>query len=740
MYPARIAILMLICSQPVAVPASESPAPELQPAAEAARPKVALVLSGGGARGAAHVGVIRVLEEEGVPIDLVVGTSMGAIIGSMYAAGYPVAVIEDDVRRRDWYAQLTDSVDRRQLPYRRKEEDSRYAQGVELGISASEGLLLPRAVLGGRSIDFMLRRLLDPVDEIHDFNELPIPFRAIATDLADGSMVVLDHGDLVTAVRASAAFPGRYAPVTIDGRTLIDGGIAANLPVEVARALGADIIIAVNVGSPVQDVEEVRDALDIAGQVLAILTERNVYDSRETLGPDDIYIEPDLSEFTSTSIGRMPEIVDVGTAAADALRPRFAALAQRLGRRPAPMGLPVAPKRLIREVRIEGTDGVDPRQVFARIGARPGGPLDGDLVHSDLDRIFSIGDFEQVEYQIQPGDEVGDDLIYRVTEKNWGPYYLRGGLRLENDFSGTGDFAILASVRRSQLTARGGEWRNSVALGLDLALATELYLPMDFSGTWFFAPELRWESSSILIQTGPNAGSEWRDYRSTLAFDLGFTPSSYGEIRLGLEFGNDRVSPRGQTAISRDDRNGRVVLDLQIDRLDDAYLPRDGGYLHIRHDAQRSALGADIPFDRTLVSMLYAFTLGGDVVLVASIEGGSSSGADLPLQDEFELGGLGRLSGLPRGALRGDQYALARLMVHGPMLRSIATGNTPLRWGMSMELGDAWSHTGTFDSRRLIFAGSVFVAVESSLGAMFLGYGFAESGESSLHLVLGRPF
>jgi NTE family protein len=701
--------------------------------------RVALVLSGGGARGAAHIGVIKVLEEEGIPVDLVVGTSMGAIVGALYASGYPADQIEQDFRQREWLAQFTDSVDRQQLPYRRKAEDALFIQALEMGLS-SDGILLPRAVLGGRSLDFTLRRLLSPVGDIRDFDQLPIPFRAVATDLSDGSVVVLGEGDLVTAVRASSAFPGAVAPVTIDGRTLVDGGLAANLPVQVARDLGADIIIAVNIGSAVEQVEDVRDALDIANQVVAILTDRNVDDSRRLLNADDLYIEPPLSGFSSASFARMPEIIDIGRATAEEMRPQIAMLAARIGRERQERPVEAIQVRVADEIRVIGNQRVDVRQIESRIESTEGAVIDTTLVHDDLDRIYSIGDFEQVEYGIDTDDDGRTILTYDVTEKYWGPYYLRGGLRLENDFSGTGDFSILASVRRSQLNARGGEWRTILALGRDIGIATELYQPLDFTGEWFFAPEARWNSTSILIQSGPLAGVELRHYRRTLAIDLGLTPRSFGEARLGLEIGNDRLSPRGTGATAISQHFGRLVLDLRIDQLDDAYLPRDGFAAQLRHDSQRTSLGADVPYERTLFRAISAWTLSEDMVVEVNIETGSSHGGDLPLQDEFKLGGLGRLSGLPRGALRGDDYALGRIVVHGPLLRREGTGSTPLRWGLSFEVGDTWDYTESLTLDNLLFSVATFAAVETPFGAIFMGFGLTEAGQSSFHLVLGRPF
>lgn len=730
-------LTLLAVAAPVATAAAAAPEDE--------RPVVGLVLSGGGARGAAHVGVLQVLEEEGVPVDLVIGTSMGAVVGSLYASGYDADEIDRILRGRNWASLLTDSVERQRLAYRRKEEDNRYLQGFEVGITG-DGVQLPRAVLGGRSFSFMLRQLLDEVDQIHDFDRLPIPFRAVATDLADGGLVVLGDGDLVTAVRASAAFPGGFAPVTIEGRTLVDGGLAANLPVEVARAMGAEVIIAVNIGTTVADIEEIRDALGVASQVVSILTDQNVHRSRRALTDDDLYVEPPLDAFSSAAFSSLPAIIDVGRAEAERLRPEIQALVARIGG-PVPRPEHVADTRLqvASEVVIEGNERVPTAQIQARIEIQPGMPLEGDRLHEDLDRIYSIGDFEQVDYRLTELADGGDRLRYIVTEKPWGPWYLRAGLRIENDFQGSGDFSVLASIRRSQINDLGAEWRTELDMGLELGLWSEFYQPLDRRGSFFVAPELYWTSADI---HGPGGTLSWRHYRTAAALDLGWTPGGYGEVRLGVELGEDRLSPDGLAPVVSDERVGRIVLDATLDQLDDAYLPREGTLIRLRVDDQTHSLGADLAFDRYYLSGLHALPLSDTISALVAFEYGDAdseipavgvSPDQLPLQDQFELGGLGRLSGLPTGALRGDSMLLFRALVHGPLLPDAGLGS-PLRWGVSLEAGDVFLAPADLDLSELRVSGAVFVAVESPIGALFLGAGHTEPGETAFHLVLGRPF
>ncbi len=382
-------------------PVRTAPQPRLPQRARRRAAEVGLVLSGGGARGAAHVGVLKVLEELRVPVDVIVGTSMGSIVGASYASGNSVADMEADVRSITMASLFTDRPPRADLPMRRKQDDESPYIVPELGVT-KDGITLPKGVISGVSVEAQLRKLVKFAD-VHSFDRLPIPFRAIATDLGTGEMVVLKDGNLVTAMRASMSVPGGMAPVPIGGRQLVDGGLVRNLPVDIARSMGADVIIAVNLGTPLMRPDEVTSVLKVAAQMINILTEQNVRQSLSELKPQDILIQPELGSFSAGDFDNLPQTVPIGEAAArkvaDRLRAlslppdQYAALRRRQG--PASTDAMIS---VVDEIRIEGASRINPEVVLQSMYTEAGKPIDRETLDLDLRRIYGRGDFENVSY------------------------------------------------------------------------------------------------------------------------------------------------------------------------------------------------------------------------------------------------------------------------------------------------------------------------------------------------------
>jgi len=261
--------------------------------AEDERPSIGLVLGGGGARGIAHIGVLKELERLRIPIDAIAGTSMGAVVGGLYATGLTADELEQIVLSLDWSQALSDTPQRKNLSFRRKQDDVRYPIGLELGVRGRK-IILPRGLVQGQNLDPLLRRLTADVSQVHDFSDLPIPFRAVATNLETGDRHVMASGDLARSIRASMSVPGLIAPTSLDGKLLADGGAVANLPVDVVRDMDVDIIIAVDVEFPLYGPNELESAPAITEQILTILTRKETVRQIETLHEDDILIRPAL--------------------------------------------------------------------------------------------------------------------------------------------------------------------------------------------------------------------------------------------------------------------------------------------------------------------------------------------------------------------------------------------------------------------------------------------------------------
>jgi len=293
-----VALCLLAAPAPAAADPSRVDAPAVKVAPESRRPRIGLVLSGGGARGLAHVGVLKVLERERIPVDVIAGTSMGAIVGGLYASGLSADQIETEVKRLDWGNVFASRVDRPELSQRRKEQDFEVSPLIEVGVGR-DGLKAPLGSLSSRVLESHLRRLTLPASQKAHFDQLPIPFRAVATDMETGQPVVIDQGDLATALRSSMSVPGIFAPVEVNGRILGDGGLVNNTPVDVARAMGADRLIVVNVGTPLAPRDTLSTLTGVTAQMINILTEQNVQRSLATLTPKDVLITPQLQNLTA---------------------------------------------------------------------------------------------------------------------------------------------------------------------------------------------------------------------------------------------------------------------------------------------------------------------------------------------------------------------------------------------------------------------------------------------------------
>jgi NTE family protein len=426
------------------------------------RPKIGLVLGGGGAKGAAHVGVIKVLEEMRIPVDCIAGTSMGALVGGAYASGLTAAELEKLITGVRWQDTFT-GVAREERPVHRKELDFYFTLGLELGIKdkvRTQGGLVP-----SQQVEEILRRIAAIAHNVTDFSRLPIPYRAVATDILNGDVVVLDHGDLGAAMRASMAVPGAFAPVNIGGRLLVDGMLVRNLPVDIGRKLCGDVIIAVSLASPPVKAEDLSNVLAVIGQAIALATDLNERAQLATLGKKDVAVIVPMGTMGPGDFQLVPEAIPLGERTARALAPQLARLSlspQAYAEWRASLGSATAIAGTIGEIRITGTEIVNPAVVQAQIRSKPGEPYDPQKAAEDANRIYGRGDYERVDYRY---GEPPRRLQYHVTEKSWGPDYMLFDLSLLTDLQGDSAFSIRADYQRRWLNSLGGEWRTALQIG-----------------------------------------------------------------------------------------------------------------------------------------------------------------------------------------------------------------------------------------------------------------------------------
>jgi NTE family protein len=711
------------------------------PGPPAFRPKVGLVLSGGGARGISHIGVLKVLEEMRIRVDYIAATSMGAIVGGFFAAGMSPDEMERQITQVDWPTLFSDSPPRQDLGLRRKEYESRFPFGFELGLRDSEVRVF-KGALSGSNLELFLHELTRQTDNLPSFDRLRIPFRAVATDMVTGKEVVFDRGLLYKAMRASMSVPGMFAPIEIDSHILGDGGLTNNLPVDVVKAMGADVVIAVNIGTPLMTRDQLSSVFGLAAQMLNILTEQNVRDRLQLLKPGDILIQPDLGELSFADFVKGAEFVKRGEAAARAMRSQLAALsltpqaytAYRAGRSYFPEGKPPA----IDFVRFEHAGYSNPEVLAKAMDTKPGEPLDVEKLHKDISRLYGRGDFERIDYRlIEESSRRG--LVLDVDEKSWGPNYFRFGITLDTDLKGESRFNLIAGHRRTWLNSLGAEWVNELTIGHTRRIASELYQPLN-TGNWLFvAPygEIKREPEDIFLAA--HRVAEYDLLSEQAGVDLGTPFGSYGELRAGYRRAHYRADPLialpgFPTGFSD---TGGINLLARYDRLDDPFFPTQGAKATLQYFIGSKELGGDGSSKHAELTAQLPIALGVKDTLGAAVRVGASSGG-LELATDFTLGGFLQLSGLRTDQLRGNYVGFGRVVYLHELGRSTAIGRG-LYLGASLELGNTWGARSDVSVMGLVGAGSVFFAADTYLGPFYVAYGRASNGNSSFYLFLGRP-
>ncbi|HEU5294164.1 MAG TPA: patatin-like phospholipase family protein, partial [Burkholderiaceae bacterium] len=360
------------------------------------------MLSGGGARGLAHVGVLKVLEQWRIPIDAIAGTSMGAIVGGLYASGMRADALERELNATRWDQVFSNRVERPELSQRRKEEDFEFSSAIELGFRDGE-LRAPQGAVSSRGLELLLRRFTLPVHHIDRFDELPIPFRAVATDMESGQAVVLDRGDLAQALRSSMSVPGVFAPIEVNSRVLGDGGLVDNVPIGVARSMNVDVLIVVNIGTPLAGRETFGSAFGLTQQMINILTEQNVQRSLATLRLVDVLVAPQLGALTSRDFDRSRDLIALGEAGARDAASRLAALGldpDAYAAWQAQHTVSPTPAAPLAFVRIEGAELSNPERLAGILGSRAGQPFDRAQADRDTRRLAASGDYTRTDYQL----------------------------------------------------------------------------------------------------------------------------------------------------------------------------------------------------------------------------------------------------------------------------------------------------------------------------------------------------
>ena len=709
------------------------------------RPQIGLVLSGGGARGAAHIGVIKILEEMRIPIDYIGGTSMGAIVGGLYASGMSSDELEETVTSIDWSDAFSDLIPREDLSFRRKTDDYTYLVKNKPGLSDSLEVKLPPGVLQGQKINILFKRLVLPVSTINDFDNFRIPFRAVATDIVTGKAVIIGSGDLGQAMRASMSIPSIFSPVILDDKILVDGGVSKNLPIDVVRDMGADIIIAVDISTPLAGPEKLKSSLQITKQLSGILTRRNTEEQIATLTEKDILIVPGLEDISTGAFGQTGKAIPIGYKAAEAKKQELMGLVlsqsdydayldarnlNKAKREPEP---PV-----IDFIRLDNRSRISDKVILSRLQIEMGQPLDVEKLEKDIGVIYGLELFENITYEIVSENE-RTGLALQVRERSWGPNYIQAGLALSGNQDGDSFYNLGFAYTRTAINTLNGEFRIAVQVGSAPLIYAEIYQPFDYGSRYFIHPRLFWGKKNVNIFSSDGeilAEYNVARYGGDLAF--GRELGTWGEARIGIRRMQGDAEIRTGSPIwpDYDYDSGELYLKLTADKLDNLNFPHEGIYSFVEYLSSQEDIGADSSFDQVLFNALIAKSWNRNTLL-----GGarfySTLDSNAPLQNLFQLGGLFNLSGYLDNELSGQHLGLLRIFY---MRRIVDFNLLPTYLGASLEFGNVWQNESDIDFDTLIMAGSLFLGSDTPLGPIYLGYGLAEGNKNSFYFYLGRVF
>lgn len=705
------------------------------------RPSIGLALGGGGARGISHVSVLRKLEQMRIPVDCIAGTSIGSLIGGLYASGKSVDELETLVTSMDWMQLFDDSLARPERSFRRKQDDRDRLATIGVGIRDGKMRLSPGILQGQRILALFEKETLG-VSVIEDFDALPIPYRATATDLNTGEAVVLGKGSLAMAMRASMSLPGIFQPVEMEGRVLLDGGLANQVPIDVLRAMGADIVIAIDVGTPLTTFGADANVLDVVSQITTMMTTRSAATQLSTLGSGDVLIVPALgTEVATGDFAKAKDALRIGRDAAEAAEPGLA----RLSVPEASYAAYVAHRRkapgdevIVNFVRIENHTQYSDELLLRGLEGEVGKPLDTARMEEALLRSYALGTLASITYEVVQ-DEGKSGVLVRARPKAHGPNYIQVGMRAGSDFSGNHESNLRAAVLMSPISDYGAEARFSVDIGSEPAAKAEYFRPFDLANRYQLFGQLSYSNPNVHVYNDDGDKVATYNIRTFQA-----------DVRVGREFGNHAAvslglqRSRGRADVevglpalrSFESDDGAWAVRATVDRLDSLFFPRSGYYAALAYISSEAWLGSDSEYEKAEIDLLAAKDFGPHAIQLGAAYHATLDGV-LPLQERYRLGGRGRLAGFHFNELTGQNYALLTAGYSYQLAKILGRSASV---GMTLEYGNAWELQSRMAFDDGILNGSIYVGFDSWLGPLMFGYGLREGGEGVAFLEIGAPF
>ena len=705
--------------------------------AAAERPRVGLVLGGGGARGAAHIGILEVLRENRIPVDCVAGTSMGGLVTGAFAAGLTPDEMLEAMGQADWREMFNDNPPTNELNPRVKSQSRLFIPGTEIGMTKEGAQTLP-AVVQGQKIKLFINRLVRSQYGQPLIEKMPIPVSIIATDLVTGDKVVFREGSMTRAMRATMSVPGLMAPVKDGERLLVDGGLVDNVPIdEVRKSCNPDVVIAVNVGSPLMKAKDIGGIFSVAGQMVNILTEQNVTRSLSTLSSGDIYIKPDLDGITAAEFSRYAETAKRGRAAAEALLPRLKALSVGEQQYQAWLAT-MTPVRgelpVVDEVQIAGLKRVNPVYPDRYLRNYDGAPVDVNRLDKDLGLIYGDGLYDDVDFSLL---STRDRNILRVTpvEKEFGPDYLRFGFNLNATSSSPSTFNLRVAYQKTLINSLGGEWLTGVQVGNENGVFTEFYQPLDAERRFFLEPKLSYLRFPLYIYQNNQRIAEYSVDQTSLDLMAGVNVGLWGPVSVGWagRYRSAELATGSPTLPTGSEGFSGFLAKLDFDQFDRLYDPTHGwgargSYFYATGDG----------YDKAELDLRAAENFG-DYILQGRIRGAGSFTGSLPFYDAVALGGFLNLSGFARNQIIGESLIYGNVRLEKVIGRLPAGLRGDMRVGVAVEGGKVDGRYTETNLNGWQSSATAYVGGETPLGMVYLGYGYSPNGMGNFYLFIGTP-
>lgn len=716
------------------------------------RPKVGLALGGGGAKGSAHIGVLKVLEAHNIPVDYIAGTSIGAYVGGMYALGYSPSQIEAFMLAAKWDEGYSDKIPRQDLLYRDKQLRDQYNLPFQLGYE-KETFKMPAGILLGQNMARLLRDSTGLVPRFESFDELAIPFRAVTTDLATKQAVVLASGSIVEAMQASASVPGIVKPLQINGQTLVDGGIANNLPIDVVKSMGADVVIAVDISSDYLAQDKLNTTIDVLMQLSNMLTIASTEAQKQLLARRDILIRPDVGQLSTTDWSVLPIALDKGAQAAEQQLAQYdyLAMSQRdfsgyltLKKMRSEKWLQHQQTQIV-AIELNNQSTISNQLILDNLAIEVGDIVDSKAIERATQNVYGLNKFENVSMDFKQAEQ-GRVLVVNTTAKSWGPNFVEIGASIQDDFSSDAILSLDLAYTLTELNQFGGEWRNEISMGFEKYLATEWYQPFDLHRHYYGRSRIQSEREDWRVTDDNSQFVNLKKDSWAWISGFGVNLGRNSQLELGYLADTGKIENK-DLSIQRIDYNQQGwYLSFSYDDLNDINFPTSGNKVSMQFFHRDEQYSQTINGGNKLASRQFNLDWRGAVSVNNHAFLGMASYTKYDGDGDFtinqaKLGGFLNLSGYGRESLVGENKAFAALVYQYDLGRDmLGLQDYPLYFGLSLESGVVWDGASHLNNQELLGASSMYIGSNTAIGPLSFGIGLAEQGNRSVFISLGKNY